>query len=83
MKKVYTLDEIDEIAQELLGVFGTKIILFNGEMGAGKTTLISAVVRALSGTEDPSSPTFSIVNEYKIPNDYVYHFDFYRIKNHY
>ena len=52
-------------------------------MGAGKTTLISAIVRALGGTEDASSPTFSIVNEYKVRNDFVYHFDFYRLKNHY
>ena len=52
-------------------------------MGAGKTTLISALVRTLGGTEEASSPTFSIVNEYEVENDYVYHFDFYRIKNHY
>jgi tRNA threonylcarbamoyladenosine biosynthesis protein TsaE len=52
-------------------------------MGAGKTTLISAIVRALGHSEETSSPTFSIVNEYKLENGYVYHFDFYRIKNHY
>ena len=83
MKKTFSIKEIDQIAKELLCVFGSKIVLFNGEMGAGKTTLISALVRALGGAEDASSPTFSIVNEYKVTDDFVYHFDFYRIKNHY
>lgn len=83
MKKTFSIKEIDQIAKELLGVFSSKIVLFNGEMGAGKTTLISALVRALGGAEDASSPTFSIVNEYKVADDFVYHFDFYRIKNHY
>ena len=83
MKTTFALEEIDQIASELVKNFNKKIILFNGEMGAGKTTLISAIVRALGGTEEASSPTFSIVNEYEVENDYVYHFDFYRIKNHY
>ena len=52
-------------------------------MGSGKTTLIAALVRALGGISKTSSPTFSIVNEYKVDSDFVYHFDFYRIKNHY
>lgn len=83
MKKIFKLENIDQIAQELKEVFCRKIVLFNGEMGAGKTTLISAIVRALGQSEKTSSPTFSIVNEYKLENGYVYHFDFYRIKNHY
>ncbi len=59
----------------------TKILLFYGEMGAGKTTLIKAFCVAL-GVEDPvSSPTFSIVNEYHYPEGKVYHFDCYRLKN--
>ena len=78
MKKTFSIKEIDQIAKELIGVFSSKIVLFNGEMGAGKTTLISALVRALGGAEDASSPTFSIVNEYKVADDFVYHFDFYK-----
>jgi len=83
MKKIFKLENIDQIAQDLKEVFCRKIVLFNGEMGAGKTTLISAIVRALGHSEETSSPTFSIVNEYKLENGYIYHFDFYRIKNHY
>jgi tRNA threonylcarbamoyladenosine biosynthesis protein TsaE len=79
----YTLDNIDAVATQLLNSFESKIILFNGEMGSGKTTLIAALVRALGGISKTSSPTFSIVNEYKVDSDFVYHFDFYRIKNHY
>jgi tRNA threonylcarbamoyladenosine biosynthesis protein TsaE len=83
MKTTFALEDIDRIASQLIKSFNNKIILFNGEMGAGKTTLISALVRSLGGTEEASSPTFSIVNEYEVENDYAYHFDFYRIKNHY
>jgi tRNA threonylcarbamoyladenosine biosynthesis protein TsaE len=50
-------------------------------MGIGKTTLIKALVKALGSDDVVTSPTFSIVNEYKIFNDSIYHFDFYRIKN--
>ena len=50
-------------------------------MGAGKTTLIRAIVKALGGSTEVSSPTFSIVNEYQVIDDKVFHFDFYRIED--
>ncbi|MCK0109713.1 tRNA (adenosine(37)-N6)-threonylcarbamoyltransferase complex ATPase subunit type 1 TsaE [Flavobacteriaceae bacterium S0825] len=81
MKKVFDIQSIDEVAKELLANVKHKTILFYGDMGAGKTTLISALVKALGGLDDVSSPTFSIVNEYEVTNDKVYHFDFYRIDN--
>lgn len=77
----YSLKDIDKIARKLLEESQTKTILFKGEMGSGKTTLISAMVKILGGKSKASSPTFSIVNEYKVKSDIVYHFDFYRIKN--
>ena len=77
----YSLKDIDKIARKLLKESKTKTILFKGEMGSGKTTLISAMVKILGGESKVSSPTFSIVNEYKVKSDIVYHFDFYRIKN--
>ncbi len=82
MNVKYSLVEIDKVAGKLLEESKTKIILFEGEMGSGKTTLISAMVKILGGDSKASSPTFSIVNEYKVKSDIVYHFDFYRIKNH-
>ena len=81
LKKVFDIQSIDEVAKELLANVKHKTILFYGDMGAGKTTLISALVKALGGLDDVSSPTFSIVNEYEVTNDKVYHFDFYRIDN--
>lgn len=60
----------------------TKIWLFVGDLGAGKTTLVK-VVGGLLGVEDMmSSPSFSIVNEYHSATaGKVFHFDFYRIRN--
>ncbi len=58
-----------------------KIILFYGDMGAGKTTIISELCKQLGTNDLPSSPTFSIVNEYKLADNAIFHFDFYRLKN--
>jgi tRNA threonylcarbamoyladenosine biosynthesis protein TsaE len=76
----FDLDSIDDIAESLLEKVTTKTVLFYGEMGVGKTTLIQALVKKLGG-KHVTSPTFSIVNEYEVDNDIVYHFDFYRIRN--
>ena len=59
----------------------SKVVIFKGGMGFGKTTLIKSLVRALGSTDNVSSPTFSLVNPYEGTNDKIYHFDFYRIKN--
>ena len=58
-----------------------KVFLFYGEMGAGKTTLINSICSYLGVQERTSSPTFSIVNEYKYLNSSIFHFDFYRLKS--
>ena len=56
------------------------VVAFEGEMGAGKTTLIRALAAAMGVADDVSSPTFALVNEYRDPRDQpIYHFDFYRI----
>ncbi len=77
----FDLNAIDEVAKMLLKSFKTKTVLFYGEMGVGKTTLINALLKALGSKIKATSPTFSIVNEYKINDDIVYHFDFYRIED--
>ena len=78
------IEQLPKAARQLIEFAKTnqnKILLFYGEMGAGKTTFIKAFCAAL-GVEDPvSSPTFSIVNEYHYPKGKIYHFDFYRVKN--
>ncbi|MCT4629168.1 tRNA (adenosine(37)-N6)-threonylcarbamoyltransferase complex ATPase subunit type 1 TsaE [Winogradskyella sp.] len=77
----YHLDEINTAALDVLKHLESKVILFNGNMGAGKTTLINALLKAMQSDDVATSPSFSIVNEYKIPNDRVFHFDFYRIES--
>lgn len=58
------------------------IILFEGPMGAGKTTLIKEVCRQMGVKENVSSPTFALVNEYEASEGkLIYHFDFYRIND--
>ena len=77
----YRLNDIDAIASKVLEHLNSKIIIFNGEMGAGKTTFINALLQAMGSNDAATSPTFSIVNEYDLSNDKVYHFDFYRIES--
>lgn len=80
MVKNYSLQELPEIAKEIIQNCKHKILLFYGEMGVGKTTLIKEIVKQLGVLDNVSSPTFSLVNEYHTSNsDKVYHFDFYRI----
>jgi tRNA threonylcarbamoyladenosine biosynthesis protein TsaE len=77
----YHIKDIDAIAVNVLEHLASKTILFNGSMGAGKTTLISALLKAMKSNDVVTSPTFSIVNEYATPNDKIYHFDFYRLES--
>ncbi len=82
MKIDYTLSNLKDVCNTiLLSINKPKTLLFYGEMGVGKTTLIKELVTQLGVTESTSSPTFSIVNEYNGKNSKVFHFDFYRIKN--
>lgn len=82
METVFSLDEINEVAQKILSQNPKKVILFNGNMGVGKTTLIKSLAKNLGVNDATSSPTFSLVNEYQIANNqYIYHFDVYRLKN--
>ncbi|MCB9195789.1 MAG: tRNA (adenosine(37)-N6)-threonylcarbamoyltransferase complex ATPase subunit type 1 TsaE [Flavobacteriales bacterium] len=74
--------ELQPIAKELIALMNEhSVFVFEGEMGAGKTTLVGEICRQL-GIRDFSSPTYSIVNTYKSDQlGNIFHFDFYRLKD--
>lgn len=77
----YRLDQIHDAARQLLSIAGDeKIWVFQGQMGAGKTTLIKALSAGIGVVDQVSSPTFGIVNEYETNSGKrIFHFDFYRM----
>lgn len=80
MRITYQQNELASIAKKIIDTATSKILLFYGSMGVGKTTLIKEISHQLGTFDDASSPSFSIVNEYEIPEGCIYHFDFYRIQ---
>jgi tRNA threonylcarbamoyladenosine biosynthesis protein TsaE len=77
-----SIKELDQIASEIISFSQFKKILFFGDMGVGKTTIITSLCKYLKVTDQISSPTFSIINEYLTnDNSKVLHFDMYRLKN--
>ncbi|WP_460218925.1 tRNA (adenosine(37)-N6)-threonylcarbamoyltransferase complex ATPase subunit type 1 TsaE [Psychroserpens sp. MEBiC05023] len=77
----YQIEDVDKVAKQILQHLTSKTLLFYGEIGVGKTTLIKALAKQLGSTDDVSSPTFSIVNEYSADDAIIYHFDLYRIED--
>lgn len=81
MNKNYSLENLPEVAAELIASVENKTLLFYGQMGVGKTTLIKEICKQLGVLDTISSPTFSLVNEYQTSKEEkVFHFDFYRIE---
>uniref|UniRef100_UPI0032179ACB tRNA (adenosine(37)-N6)-threonylcarbamoyltransferase complex ATPase subunit type 1 TsaE n=1 Tax=uncultured Draconibacterium sp. TaxID=1573823 RepID=UPI0032179ACB len=82
-KKVNSLEELNRIAGELIKQFPEeRVFAFYGKMGAGKTTFIQSICRALGSEDNVTSPTFALINEYMTKEmNSVFHFDFYRIKD--
>lgn len=82
---VDSIEKIDQGAEEFINFISnsdlqSNIFAFYGNMGAGKTTFITALCRVLGVEDSVNSPTFTIVNEYRAKRGFpIYHFDFYRI----
>ena len=83
MTIIFSLDEITNVAKQILATPSLKkVITFHAQMGAGKTTLIKELVKELGVKDNSSSPTFSLVNEYRtFESEIVYHFDLYRLNS--
>ena len=80
---VPNLEALPAAAKEFVGLMGDNTVFaFYGDMGAGKTTFINELCRALGvDGDDTASPTFALINEYRSETtaELIYHFDFYRI----
>lgn len=83
MEIIFELDDIETAANTFLEwVKEYHVYTFTGDLGAGKTTFISALCKALGVYEAVTSPTYSIIQEYTAENGkIIYHIDLYRIKN--
>jgi tRNA threonylcarbamoyladenosine biosynthesis protein TsaE len=82
MDFIYTLDQTNDIAAQLVQQYASKPVwVFQAPMGAGKTTLIAAIGKAMGIQQAMSSPTFSIMNEYEVQGKLIYHMDWYRLEN--
>ena len=82
MDLIYTLEQTDHIATQLVKKYANQPVwVFQAPMGAGKTTLIAAIGKALGIQQAMSSPTFSIMNEYEVQGKLIYHMDWYRLES--
>lgn len=81
--EIRNIDELPAAAEKFLKAMGDRRhFAFHAPMGAGKTTFISELCKAMGAEDEASSPTFSIVNEYAVSGQKpIYHFDFYRIES--
>ncbi len=80
---VKNIKDLDSVSAQLIKSYPTdKLFIFEGQMGSGKTTLIKIICKQLGVIDTTSSPTFSMINEYRTEKgSKIYHMDFYRIKN--
>lgn len=80
--EIKKFDDYKKVFKYILDDNSSKVILFNGNLGSGKTTLIQLICQKLNIKEKVLSPTFNLINEYKTKHNLkVYHFDLYRIKS--
>lgn len=78
----YTLEKVPQLAEKILVEYAEQsVFIFEGDLGAGKTTLIKSLCQQLGVETTVSSPTYNLVNEYEAKKQLVYHMDLYRLKD--
>lgn len=78
----YNLSDIESVAKKLIEFCDSRTLLFYGEMGSGKTTLIKRLVKELGVSEVANSPTYGFVNIYETDKgEQINHFDLYRLQS--
>lgn len=78
---IHQLEEWKDIVNQIIPNLQHNILLLKGNLGAGKTTFSQFLLKELASSDEISSPTYSIVNEYDTPKGKVFHFDLYRLKS--
>ena len=78
---IYSVEKIKNASKWVLNQINHKVVVLEGQMGSGKTTLIKSICECLGVIDQISSPTFSLINEYSLNESPIYHFDCYRLKN--
>ena len=79
--QINTLESWQSVVDQILPELQHNILLLKGNLGAGKTTFTKFLLKNISSTDDVSSPTYAIVNEYNSPKGKIYHFDLYRMNS--
>ncbi|MEC5156604.1 tRNA (adenosine(37)-N6)-threonylcarbamoyltransferase complex ATPase subunit type 1 TsaE [Chryseobacterium sp. MP_3.2] len=79
--KINKVEDWNQVVAEILPKLVHPILLLKGNLGAGKTTFTQFLLKRLGTSDEVSSPTYSIVNEYHTEKGIVFHFDLYRLKN--
>ena len=75
-------EELGKVVEQFLSTSeDVKVVLLHGDLGAGKTTFVKKFAQKLGADEEASSPTYSLVNEYLIPEGKIYHIDLYRLND--
>ena len=78
---INTIEDWQNVVDEILPKIQHNIFLLKGNLGAGKTTFTQFLLKNLGSQDEVSSPTYAIVNEYDSPKGKIFHFDLYRMKN--
>lgn len=79
--KISKIEDWQIVVDHILPKLQYPILLLKGNLGAGKTTFTQVLVRNLGSSDEVSSPTYSIVNEYNSKKGKIFHFDLYRMKS--